>query len=87
MTPQERDVALREAIDSCVLQGRPIEAGWAALCVATIPEGAPAEQLEMMRTSYFLGAQHLYNILTTMMTCKDSKLLRLIETEMRAFGK
>lgn len=50
-------------------QGKLIEAGWVGLRLATIPQDAPAIQLEEMRNAFFAGAQHLF---TSIMTILDS---------------
>ena|SRR6266436_3316080 len=64
MGEKKRRSELRSVIDEVtkklVDEGKIIEAGWVSLKMMTIPDGAPQVQLDVMRTAFFAGAQHLF---------------------------
>lgn len=72
-------------------EGRIIEAGWVSMKLTTIPEDAPAIQLEEMRNAFFAGAQHLFGSIMTILdsgsepTAADLRRMTLINTELEQF--
>ena len=72
-------------------EGRLVEAGFAAMCVAILPTDLTQDQVSDMRLAYMAGAQHLF---ASIMACldpgseptrDDMRRMTLIDTELRAF--
>jgi hypothetical protein len=78
-------------IRGLVDRGQIVEAGWMSFKLTTIPENAPANQLEEMRNSFYAGAQHLLGSIMSMFepgaepTEKDLRRMTLINEELERF--
>lgn len=77
----------RELVDKKKL----IEAGWVGLRLAAVPDNASPVQLEEMRNAFFVGAQHLFSSIMSIMepgadpTENDVARISYIDAELRDF--
>lgn len=94
---QEKRKVVEKAVEKVTRkltdEGRIIEAGWQGLRLLTIPDDAPAMQLEEMRNAFFAGAQHLFASILTMLdadsepTENDARRMDQIDAELKRFVK
>jgi hypothetical protein len=72
-------------------QGRIVEGGWRVFMATGMPKSAPAIQIAEMRKAYFLGAQHVFASVITMLdpgsepTDKDLRRMDLLHRELKRF--
>lgn len=87
LTEQQIDAVTKAATD----EGKIIEAGWIGFRLMAYPDGAPTEQLEQLRQTFFAGAQHLYTSILRVLdpgdepTDADLSRMGLIDAELKAF--
>lgn len=90
-TPQHVRALVDKIIAEWADKGQLIEGGWRAYVAINKLESAPALQHREMRTVYFLGAQHLWASMMSVLdpdaepTEKDLKLMGLINEELETF--
>lgn len=89
MTPKQLQDMHRAFVDS----GKLIEAGWISMRMAAIPPNAPQIQLDVMRSAFMAGAQHVFASIMQMLdpgddpTDADMRRISLISAELELFGK
>lgn len=67
MDELQKQALLEKVSRQLIDEGRLIEAGWQAFRAMTIPPHASDTQLREMRKAFFIGAQHLFASIMTMM--------------------
>lgn len=76
-------------------KGLLIEAGWVGLRHLAMPEDAPKEQLQDLKTAFFAGAQHLFSSILSILeheqgvepTGNDMRRMQQIHEELAKFEK
>lgn len=74
-------------------KGHVVELGWIAMRLHVIPADASDTQLSEMRKAFFLGAEHVWASIMTILdpgaepTEKDMRRMDLINRELEAFRK
>lgn len=74
-------------------QGRLLEVGWLVMRMSVIPHDAPETQIKEMRKAYFMGADHLFASVMTLLdpgkepTPKDLRTMDKIWKELQEFRK
>jgi hypothetical protein len=90
MNDQQRKV-LDEISRKLTDDGKLIEVGWRAMHLLVLPPNSPPVQVDEMRKAFFMGAQHLFASITSIMeegvepTEKDFDRMTLIHNELEAF--
>lgn len=87
MTRQLAEALTKDASDN----GRVIEVGWLAMQLHVIPSDASEVQVNEMRKAFFMGAEHLWASIMTIIdpeatiTERDLQRMNLINDELKAF--
>lgn len=91
------DNLTKELIDNLTKEladeGKLIEAGWAGYKLAVLPKNASEIQISECRLAFFVGCQHLYGSIMSMLdpgpneTPNDLNRMELIDKELRHFFK
>ena len=90
MNEQQRRIH-DELMKRFTADGKLIEAGWQSMLLLVVPKDAPPVQVSEMRKAFFMGAQHLYAALMSIMdedaepTDADMDKMTLIHNELEAF--
>lgn len=88
---EDKEKLVAEMTKRLVEDGKLIEAGFAALCVMSIPQDASPMQVHDMRMAFFAGAQHLLGSIMSILdpgsepTEKDMQRMELISDELDQF--
>jgi hypothetical protein len=89
ITQQLADELAKIATD----KGRLIELCWISALLYVVPKDAPETQVSEMHKAFFLGAQHLFSSIMSILdpgaepTEKDLDRMSLIHTELEVFRK
>jgi hypothetical protein len=73
--------------------GKILEIGWIGMLLHVVPKDAAETQVHEMRKAFFMGADHLFTSILTMLdpdaepTARDLDRMTLILTELEAFRK
>jgi hypothetical protein len=87
ITRQVAEMLTKVATDN----GKLLEVGWIAMMLHVIPKDAPDTQVAEMRKAFFMGAEHLFQSIMSILepgaepTEKDLDRMSLIHTELEAF--
>lgn len=94
MTEKRGSEQMRDMVEKITAEwankGKVIEGGWQAFVATSLKDARP-DQLREMRKAYYLGAQHLYASIMTVMdsdrepTEKDLRRMALIHAELDIF--
>jgi hypothetical protein len=74
-------------------KGKLLEVGWIAMMLHVIPKDAPDTQVSEMRKAFFMGAEHLFQSIMSILdpgaepTEKDLERMSLIYAELKTFRK
>lgn len=74
-------------------EGRVLELGWIAMLAHVIPIDAPDTQVSEMRKAFFMGAEHLFGSIMSILdpgmepTERDLERMTLIHNELETFRK
>lgn len=74
-------------------KGKLIEIGWISALLYVVPKDAPETQVSEMHKAFFLGAQHLFSSIMSILepgaepTEKDLDRMTLIHNELEIFRK
>lgn len=89
ITQQLADELAKVASD----KGKLIEVGWISALLYVVPKDAPETQVSEMHKAFFLGAQHLFSSIMSILepgaepTEKDLDRMTLIHNELEIFRK
>ncbi len=89
ITQQLADQLAKVATD----KGKLIEIGWISALLYVVPKDAPETQVSEMHKAFFLGAQHLFSSIMSILdpgaepTERDLKRMDLIHNELEVFRK